>query len=466
MFGWFIGRNKGFQPNTLPDLQLWLDANRIGVQGYSLDFDGTDDFVSATNVITAYPFTLECWVRLDVTYVSQRTLAISNTTAGNIRFGVAFSGTTRKFGILAQNTTEEFDVGSTTILENVWYHIAAVFTSATSRTLYVNAASEVTATASVTFNNSANNSVNMGRHFTTGAFLNGKLSDVRIWNTARTAQEIADNYQKRLIGNESGLVGYWKLDKGSGTTVEDSTSNANTGTITGAIWDNSEPLTEAITDNTAVRVWADQSGKGYDATQSTTAARPTYIASGLNGLPVVRFDGTDDRLALGASALGMLRNVGGASLFAVVKYGTAATNQVALMITRNGDNFFRLGILKTDSNNFRAIGRRLDANGAQNVTSAQNLTSNFFIHSALANYQNTLLQQFINGALDGEKTDFQTSGNTSDTDSNNIAIGAEVAATFLNGDIAEIIVYNRALNTSELAQVHRYLARKWGIALA
>ena len=84
----------------------------------------------------------------------------------------------------------------------------------------------------------------------------------------------------------------------------------------------------------------------------------------------------------------------------------------------------------------------------------------------LANYQNTLLQQYINGALDGEKTDFQASGNTSNTDSNNISIGAEVTVTFLNGDIAEIIVYNRALNTSELAQVHKYLSMKWGIALA
>jgi hypothetical protein len=451
----------------LPNLQLWLPADRIGVQGYSLDFDGTDDFVQATNVITAYPFTMECWVRLDVTNDFQRILAISNTTAGNIRYGLTLivdSGNVN-FAVQAQNTTTRNAIGTSTIQANIWYHIAGVFESDTSRKIYVNGVEEGANTQTATYDNTSN-TFNMGRHFTTAAFLNGKMSDVRIWNTARTAAQIADNYNKRLIGNESGLVGYWKLDKGSGTTVADSTSNANAGTITGAVWDNSEPFTEPIDDGTAVRLWSDQSGNGYDATQSTTAARPTYIASGLNGLPVVRFDGTDDRLALGASALGMLRNVAGATVFAVVKYPTAAESNLLFISVGTSGGLGRLQMRSTSGTKYNIQGRRLDADSAQGVTSNQNATANFIIHTAFLNYSNTLLQQLINGGLDGQKTDYHVSGNTSDTDSNAIAIGAAGASSFLNGDIAEIIVYNRALNTSELAQVHRYLARKWGIALA
>ena len=55
----------------------------------------------------------------------------------------------------------------------------------------------------------------------------------------RSASEIADNYRVRLAGNDTGLVGYWKLNQGRGagwgsySTVMDSTFRPN-GTIVGA----------------------------------------------------------------------------------------------------------------------------------------------------------------------------------------------------------------------------------------
>ena len=44
-------------------------------------------------------------------------------------------------------------------------------------------------------------------------YLSGRISDLRIWNVARTPEEIAANYTNRLVGNEAGLVGYWRLDE-------------------------------------------------------------------------------------------------------------------------------------------------------------------------------------------------------------------------------------------------------------
>ena len=40
--------------------------------------------------------------------------------------------------------------------------------------------------------------------------LNG-CPDDRIWNVARTPEQIAANYTNRLTGTEEGLVGYWPL---------------------------------------------------------------------------------------------------------------------------------------------------------------------------------------------------------------------------------------------------------------
>jgi hypothetical protein len=62
---------------------------------------------------------------------------------------------------------------------------------------------------------------------------------------------------------------------------------------------------------------------------------------------------------------------------------------------------------------------------------------------------------------------FQTPGNSSDTDSLRAAIGVALTLTgqFLNGDIAEIIVYQRAISVEERNSVERYLSVKWGIAI-
>jgi len=43
-----------------------------------------------------------------------------------------------------------------------------------------------------------------------------------------------------------------------------------------------------------VATWADQSGEGNNATQSTDAKKPIFTANQLNGQPSLVFDGTDD----------------------------------------------------------------------------------------------------------------------------------------------------------------------------
>ena len=54
----------------------------------------------------------------------------------------------------------------------------------------------------------------------------GDMRDVRVWNTARTADEIADNFDKRLVGKEAGLLGYWPMDEGYGTNVYNKVTGA------------------------------------------------------------------------------------------------------------------------------------------------------------------------------------------------------------------------------------------------
>ncbi|HEU6456217.1 MAG TPA: LamG domain-containing protein, partial [Roseateles sp.] len=53
-------------------------------------------------------------------------------------------------------------------------------------------------------------------------FFDGAIDEVRLWNTARTTQQIADNFGKALTGTQAGLALRLGMDEGSGTTVADS----------------------------------------------------------------------------------------------------------------------------------------------------------------------------------------------------------------------------------------------------
>ena len=70
----------------------------------------------------------------------------------------------------------------------------------------------------------------------TGDEFAGILDEIRIWDYARTSADINRDKDIRLQGSEDGLVGYWRIDEGTGTNLTDEGSGGNDGTITGATW--------------------------------------------------------------------------------------------------------------------------------------------------------------------------------------------------------------------------------------
>ena len=82
--------------------------------------------------------------------------------------------------------------------------------------------------------NSVGNYFNLGAHRDAGRFFPGQLDEVRIWNVARTQQEIQDNMYKTLTRMEEGLVAYHRFDESSGTDVPGLSRNVLNGTWYGA----------------------------------------------------------------------------------------------------------------------------------------------------------------------------------------------------------------------------------------
>jgi len=55
----------------------------------------------------------------------------------------------------------------------------------------------------------------------------GCFDELRIWNIARSSEQIHSWYDKYLSGSEEGLVGYWKMNEGNGLQLIDEMGNMN-----------------------------------------------------------------------------------------------------------------------------------------------------------------------------------------------------------------------------------------------
>lgn len=211
--------------------------------------------------------------------------------------------------------------------------------------------------------------------------------------------------------------------------------------------------------------WEDKSGNGRHATQSISESRPTRQTSVRNGKDIIRLDGLNDHFII-SNALSLLRNKQEGSIFSVCKLSNGTnSDQTILNISRNGNaSQLRLGLQLTTPpsvQQFRAGARRLDSDAFTGITSPNNL--NFNVIGSVAKYQSGQLFLRINGTQ--SQTNLPSSGNTSDTDSDAVEI-AKIGTNYLNGDIAELIVFNSTLSDSNIKIVERYLAGKYGITIS
>lgn len=65
----------------------------------------------------------------------------------------------------------------------------------------------------------------------------GTIDEVRIWNVARSWDQVMEYMNRSLTGSEPGLVGYWKFDQEQGDTINNSTAYLNNGVAGKLLWD-------------------------------------------------------------------------------------------------------------------------------------------------------------------------------------------------------------------------------------
>jgi len=219
-----------------------------------------------------------------------------------------------------------------------------------------------------------------------------------------------------------------------------------------------------------VSEWRDLSGNGRHATMVTAAVQPDATTRTQNGLRVLDFNGSKAMLvhSVAASVVNLTgaaiaRNVPGVTMIATCGFDTSSGTQFLFTASTNVQAA-RSSIVLTGGN-IVSGGRRLDADSFASVGYAHNANAN--IISGVLDYANSDAFIYENGALKNSSTSFQTDGNSEDGDSQSVEIGStgNSASSRLDGFIGELLVFQRALTTTERQAVERALGRKWGITV-
>jgi len=122
------------------------------------------------------------------------------------------------------------------LIPGTCYHLAGTFDGNVMR-LYVNGELHEADTIGPVSIQVGQGSLTFGRLGDTSAeYFDGNLDEIRLWNIARTQEEICtyinDTLPASIYQNpESGLVGYWRLDEGSGFTAIDPSTMGNDGSL-------------------------------------------------------------------------------------------------------------------------------------------------------------------------------------------------------------------------------------------
>lgn len=227
-----------------------------------------------------------------------------------------------------------------------------------------------------------------------------------------------------------------------------------------ATWFKADAITGHSSGST-ILVWVDSSGHGYSATQATSAERPTYVTGAMNGLPVVRFN------SAASTFMSFSRSIQ-TDFTMLIVFQSSQNNQGA------GTAFYQgAGLVNGDQpSTVNDFGSALNANGQIIVGTGNPDTSvnsgNGFNNGLphVATFKRTRSTGAIELYVDGMEVAAGIGGDNSLTAPPTLDLGAVPSGGgFFSGDLAEVKIYNSALDDADRLAQEASLIQKWGVSL-
>jgi patatin-like phospholipase/acyl hydrolase len=158
----------------------------------------------------------------------------SERYSDNFEFGISETGSLDVYiDESVSKGIKTFGQGELTIGQ--WHFFAIVFNSG-QLTVYLDDREYSDSLRGLSLNK-ATSSITLGATLHKQVYFKGQLANISVWNYPCTQAQIQTHHCGLIVGDESGLVAYWRLDEGQGTTVKNKTGKSYQGNFRGnPIW--------------------------------------------------------------------------------------------------------------------------------------------------------------------------------------------------------------------------------------
>ena len=268
------------------------DVQRLNFLGNGLEFKSSDgiDGINLGDIYNAPAvFTYSSWIRLSDDYDGQYANIIRKNGVDSLQVYQS------KLQVSINKSTDGSNgtlcVSTTTLQKNKWYYVTGIYSDTDNKLeVYIDGELDKTCTESFSAGTDSTNRV-IGNNSAIGATspqFEGNIAEVSMWNKVLTQNEVKNIMASSLNGNENGLVGYWPLYEGSGTTAYDKTANNYDGNITGATWAKTSPSIYGDT----MYVSEGISSKFRLSLKNNTSSSQTFSYNGTSPSEVLSFSST------------------------------------------------------------------------------------------------------------------------------------------------------------------------------
>ena len=490
----------------------------------SVDFGGSNGYTQVDDtfqsLIRSSNFSISAWVQFDTSHNTAPILSISNSTSNNNRLQLYRTNSNYiQFSLVSDGDGRTLPAITDTLYgSSTWYHV--VVTVGSNNNNYPDFKAYIDGSLSQERTDQDLQAIDLsqytsslkleaGRLINQGGswYLNGRIDDISIWDKELSSTEVSNLYNSGSgtdLSGSSNLVGWWKMGDSniithSGTaSCQVNLSASASGTVTSP--DYEQEVSEitslkgwfdankpngtdqtGFTNGTAVTTWTSRVGTSVTLGQSTASAKPTWNTSQINSLPAIDFAVGD---WLNSTSTDIKDIVHGQNNIAITTYvvmqvdnypsSSAAGDAMVLgwedtSTTVGSQDVFHLPRIERGTGYLQLL-ERAGGTGLTNLAGYEYQTAlgtgSYKYFGCIAGATSITLR--VGGSEQTMSNYLGGTWNTAQThDAHQLQVGgfsnAGGSQLLLDGKIAEILIFNSTLGSTDIASVENYITDKYNL---